>query len=125
MCSFLCNFINAFCAPFCAQVESNFEWQMGKLFARNVPAKPGLKFYLKSRYVIKHKMDLDRNLSALLSLKNDYLVQVEQEDFEHVEETLRFYNELLGDLSQNQTLALEVMTNVNFKHCLKELTGNC
>ena len=70
-------------------------------------------------------MDLDRNLSALLSLKNDYLVQVEQEDFEHVEETLRFYNELLGDLSQNQTLALEVMTNVNFKHCLKELTGNC
>ena len=70
-------------------------------------------------------MDLERNLSALLSLKNDYLFQVEQENPDHGE-TLKFYNELLDDLSREASkLGLrELITNENFKHCLKELNGN-
>ena len=73
-------------------------------------------------------MDLKRNLSALLSLKNDYLEQVEQEDPKHIE-TLSLYTELFDDLyqaSRRNTFEFiaEVVKNEHFKQCIKALNGN-
>ena len=74
------------------------------------------------------RMDINRIIAKLLSLKNEYLKQVEQEDPGH-QETLLLYTECIeatsNNLKQNpMSVAIELIKNPDFQQCLEDINGN-
>ena len=79
-------------------------------------------------FVIR-RMDINKIIAKLLSLKNEYLKQVEQEDPGH-QETLILYTECIAAtsnvLKENpmSAVAIEMMKNPDFQQCLEDINGN-